>query len=73
VGHNIYIVYYIYNLVLTRPGVNIIESEFDLKEYREYFILEHSEYRIPKTVNNNVLSRVYIICRNVVSKSNPLL
>jgi hypothetical protein len=40
------IVKYICNLALTRRGLNIIESEFDLKELVGYFTLEHSIYRV---------------------------
>jgi hypothetical protein len=38
----IHIYLYIYNLILTRPGVNIIEAEFDLKDHKGYFTFEHS-------------------------------
>jgi hypothetical protein len=35
---------YIYNLALTRRGINIIQSDFDWKEYIGYFIPGHSIY-----------------------------
>jgi hypothetical protein len=33
---------FIYNLDLTRRGINIIESDFDWNEYIEYFIIGNS-------------------------------
>jgi hypothetical protein len=36
------IVNYIYNLALTRGGINIIQSDFDWNQYIGYFIPRHS-------------------------------
>jgi hypothetical protein len=48
---------YIHNLVLTRQGINIIQSELHLNEYIGYFILGHSIYRILRSGITTFVSR----------------